>query len=247
MFPKLFSILVLLCVIQNAVSDFTIQLKEELLDVTNFNSSYYDPSNEVALKGELEEYIRNPFNARISFRGLSCNCQDLNCNCCAGIDLPKINFHRVTCTKFFVDKDELSFHLSFNVNGNRIFYTSVSLNNPPPLCFPFPSLRFLRFCIQFYDVYVVDKNLHACFDLETRLGNSPVLILHFNCVQLGAEGINWMKPQNLNQITNQTQQQVEEPVVYDDVDFEQVDLEDHPNHTTTLTPEEEAQIGQLKL
>ncbi|CAK9826043.1 hypothetical protein ANTRET_LOCUS3953 [Anthophora retusa] len=246
MFPKLFSILALLCVIQNAVSDFTIDLKDELLDVTNFNSSYYDPITEVALKGELEEYRRNPFNARITFRGRLCDCQDLNCNCCTGIHLPNINFHRVACTKFFVDPKEMNFYLSFNVNENRIFHTSVSLKNPPPLCFPFPSLRFLHFCIQFYEVYIVDKNLHACFDLETRLGNSQVLILHFNCVQLGAEGINWIKPQDLSQITDQTQQ-VDEPVVYDDVDFEQVDLEDNSNNATTLTPEEEAQIGQLKL
>lgn len=28
-----------------------------------------------------------------------------------------------------------------------------------------------------------------CFDLETRIQRAPVLVLHFNCMRLGADGV----------------------------------------------------------
>ena len=47
-----------------------------------------------------------------------------------------------------------------------------------------------------------------------------------------------------NQITSQSEQQIAEPEIYDEVNFEQQDLE---VHDVSSSPVEEALIGQLKL
>lgn len=51
----------------------------------------------------------------------------------------------------------------------------------------------------------------------------------------------------LNQMVTESEQQVTNSEIYDEVDFEQQDLEVHNNHMSMLTPEQETQIGQLKL
>lgn len=115
-----------------------------------------------------------------------------------------------------------------------------------------PYLPFVNFCMRLFDIYTVDRNLHACIDLETRIIGQPILILHFNCVKMGTDGISWSKPGEEDAVTLQTKPEaskpeVSEPEVYDEVDFEQQDLEVYVNYTSTLSPEEEALIGQLKL
>lgn len=131
-------------------------------------------------------------------------------------------------------------------------FTDVAAKNPPPLCTPMPYLPFVNFCMRLFDIYTVDRNLHACIDLETRIIGQPILILHFNCVKMGTDGISWSKPGEEDAVTLQTKPEaskpeVSEPEVYDEVDFEQQDLEVYVNYTSTLSPEEEALIGQLKL
>lgn len=33
-----------------------------------------------------------------------------------------------------------------------------------------------------------------CFDFETRIERAPVLVLHFECMQIGSNGVNFVKP-----------------------------------------------------
>lgn len=88
-------------------------------------------------------------------------------------------------------------------------------------------------------------------DLETRVVNWPVLILHFDCVKIGEDGISWMKPEDYGSAAHATQPGKPEicgPEEYDHVDFEPDSIETSSNQTSsTLTPEEEDHIGQLKL
>lgn len=55
---------------------------------------------------------------------------------------------------------------------------------------------------------------------------------------------NFDTEQAQNQITSQSGQQMNEPEIYDEVNFEQQNLE---VHDAPLSPAEEALIGQLKL
>jgi len=92
------------------------------------------------------------------------------------------------------------------------------------------------------------KNLHACIDLETLVVTWPILVLHFDCVKFGTNGISWIKPEDSN-VSHTAELAVMKPEanvpeIYDHVDFEP---EEFPNnHTSSITSEENI-IGQLKL
>ncbi|XP_014467432.1 PREDICTED: uncharacterized protein LOC106740678 [Dinoponera quadriceps] len=217
------------------------------IDLAQFNMVYYNLATQTGLKGELENTGRHPLtNARISFRGLGCNCLGLTCACCTGINLTAINFNRRTCTNFTYDPDEFSIKVAIMMNEREVFAYSLSAKNPPPLCVPFSYLPIINFCVRFFDIYTPGSNLHACIDFETRVVNWPILVLHFNCVKIGLDGISWTKPQDGSNAVLQAQSEASEPEVYDDVDFEHDPVFPN-NHTSGLTPEEEANIGQLKL
>ncbi|XP_076760799.1 uncharacterized protein LOC143429196 [Xylocopa sonorina] len=207
---------------------------------------YYDPVTGLGLKARLESFGRNPFNTKIAFRGLSCNCEGLTCKCCGGVNITAISFNHLTCTKFVYDPEEFAIKMTIIMNEKDIYSNTIAAKNPPPLCAPLPYLPIVNFCVRFFDIYTIGRNLHACIDLETRIIGQPILVLHFNCVKMGVDGISWTKPEEASNHTV-SEVQVSEPEVYDEVDFEQLDLEVYANYTSTLTPEEEAQIGQLKL
>jgi len=104
---------------------------------------------------------------------------------------------------------------------------------------------FVSFCVRFFDIYTSGKNLHACMDLETRVVSWPILILHFDCVKIGTDGIAWLKPENYENAFDATKPEICGPQEYDDVDFEPDSIE-IPSNQTSTRPEED-HIGQLKL
>ncbi|XP_053999749.1 uncharacterized protein LOC128887654 [Hylaeus anthracinus] len=249
MLYKLMNIFVLFLAIQNN-SSATIHRMEHHIDIRQYNASYYDVKTGIGLKAELEDSGRDPLTVKVGFRGLPCHCEQLTCSCCTGINMTAINFNRRACTKFTYDPSEFAIKLALSMNEREIYTNSFSVKNPPPLCSPMPYLPFASFCIRFFDMYTIGRNLHACIDLETRIVGSPILILHFNCVKVGADGISWSKPGNDSNavVALQTKPDVSELEEYDQVDFEQQDLEVYVNYTqSTLSPEQEALIGQLKL
>lgn len=80
----------------------------------------------------------------------------------------------------------------------------------------------------------------------------PVLTLHFDCMKVGTDGFSWMKPENNSSLPQIAElaiimPEVNGPEIYDQVDFEPESPEFLNNHTSSLTPEEEDNIGQLKL
>ncbi|KAG7206798.1 hypothetical protein KM043_000708 [Ampulex compressa] len=218
-----------------------------IADMSKYASAYYDPSTGVELKGELEDSSRLPLSAvRIAFRGLPCNCEQLTCGCCAGVKLSAINLDQRACTNFTLDPQEFAIKMAVIMNQREIYAHSLSAKNPPPLCAPLPYLPIVTFCVRFFDIHTSGRNFHACIDFETRLVNSPILVLHFNCVKMGVDGISWLKPED-NSNGPPTKPAVSEPEIYDEVNFEAQDAEYASNFTSMLTPEEEDQIGQLKL
>ncbi|TGZ49865.1 Replicase polyprotein 1a [Temnothorax longispinosus] len=220
-------------------------------NVTKFNSVFYDPNTRLGLKGALERIGRDPFPA-IGFRGVKCNCEGFTCGCCSGINITLFNLDRRTCTNFTYSPEDFAIKFNLIVNEREVLSTgSLSAKNPPPVCVPFYP-PFMSFCVRFFDVYTSGKNLHACIDLETLVVTWPVLILHFDCVKIGADGVSWMKPENGSNVSNTAplamlMSEVNGPEIYDPVDFEPDSVELPNNQTSILTPEQENNIGQLKL
>lgn len=105
---------------------YLISIRSICTDVAQYNSSYYNPGTRVGLKAELEDSGRNPFAAKIAFRGLSCQCEQLLCSCCAGINVTAIKFNRVTCTKLTYDPQVLGIKMAFTMNEREIYTNTVS-------------------------------------------------------------------------------------------------------------------------
>lgn len=101
--------------------------------------------------------------------------------------------------------------------------------------------------MRFFDVYTFERNLHACIDFETHVVSWPILILHFDCVKIGADGFSWMKPEETSVEVQAAKPIMAGPEVYDEVNFESDPTELPSSQTSSLTPEQEENIGQLKL
>ncbi|XP_078049809.1 uncharacterized protein LOC144476574 [Augochlora pura] len=247
MWAKTLCVFVLYLAVQTT-SAATLNSKSFSLDLSKYTATYYDPDTGVSLTPELENSGRDPLSTKVSFRGLPCHCENMQCTCCTGVNLTSLNFNRRACTKFTYDPSAFAINMALSMNEREIYSNTFSAKNPPPLCAPVPYLPFVNFCIRFFDLHTEGRNLHTCIDLETRIIGSPILTLHFNCVKVGIDGISWTQIRNdTSPSTIEMHTIVEEPEVYDEVEFEQQDLEVYANYTSTLSPEEEAQIGQLKL
>ncbi|KAK9890220.1 hypothetical protein WA026_010329 [Henosepilachna vigintioctopunctata] len=136
---------------------------------------------------------------RIGYRANGCSCQELTCGCCLGINMSQFDFNREGCMKFTYLPKEFAINMNVIMDGNPIYQNSVSAKNPPPFCMPFaipgtPIALPLDFCAKLYDIYTEEQNIHMCFDLEAKFSNAEVLVLHFDCMVMGAQGTRPLKP-----------------------------------------------------
>lgn len=83
---------------------------------------------------------------------------------------------------------------------SRIITTLIFTGrNPPPACLPVPIPYIpiqVHACARLFNVYTIGRNIHLCFDFETHLQGATVLILHFDCMRLGTEGVALLKPED---------------------------------------------------
>lgn len=62
----------------------------------------------------------------------------------------------------------------------------------------------LDFCIKIFEVEFNGPNVHMCMDWSARIEKAPVILLHFDCIEMGANGVSLLKPgQKPDQITGQ--------------------------------------------
>ncbi|KAL1492610.1 hypothetical protein ABEB36_010847 [Hypothenemus hampei] len=142
---------------------------------------------------------KRPSLQRIGFRSNGCTCQQFTCGCCLGINLNQFQINREGCMNFTYDPQEFSVSMDMIMDGNSVFSNSFSAKNPPPLCIPVPIPYIpiqVETCAKLYDIYTPGQNLHMCFDFETRIEKAPVLVLHFDCMRMGNDGVALVKPGN---------------------------------------------------
>ncbi|XP_014244933.1 uncharacterized protein LOC106664067 isoform X2 [Cimex lectularius] len=127
------------------------------------------------------------------FGFLPCSCEDeFNCGCC--VNLRFIRFKRAMCSNLTFDPMEFSILMKMDFDGAVILNRTLSAKNPPPACFDQPYIPGVRFCVNLFDIYTPGRNLHMCINFEARFINSPILVLEFDCIQMGNDGFIHAKP-----------------------------------------------------
>ncbi|CAH1164046.1 unnamed protein product [Phaedon cochleariae] len=202
-----------ICVIFAGI--FIICLYGDVIEIP-FSSPYYNPDTKKPLRmTSIENMLVNntkyatkqagPLKIsqktlrRVGFRSNGCNCQALNCGCCLGINLNQFNFNREGCMNFTYDPNEFAVNMNMYMNNNNIFSNSFSAKNPPPLCMPIPIPYIpiqVHACARVFNIHTPGSNLHLCLDFETRIQNAAVLVLHFDCIRMGLDGVAVLKPED---------------------------------------------------
>jgi hypothetical protein len=67
-----------------------------------------------------------------------------------------------------------------------------------------------------------------CVDFEARIANKPIVILHFDCLRVGADGFAFLKPEDEGGLGSSS------PVGLPDDDYDEVTEESNIIETTLL-------------
>ncbi|XP_050671098.1 uncharacterized protein LOC126969598 [Leptidea sinapis] len=216
--------------------DFWNRYQDKVMDVTDF-SVYYDlNTNETIRRMMPRPWYKPGWLLRLPFSGGPCECKQMQCTCCTGIRIQTLNYDRRTCTVLSYEPEDSIFNMDVKVNNATVFQNTYSARNPPPFCVPVPvpylPPGLVDMCVRLFDVSVVDGKFHICMDMDTRVDKAPVLILHFDCMDMGAGGVGLSKPGGSNNQTDSTTTTAVEPTqvnsdVYDPV-FEDKNITANP-------------------
>ncbi|XP_065348981.1 uncharacterized protein LOC135945306 [Cloeon dipterum] len=123
-----------------------------------------------------------------------CECVKNACGCCALYDISPLNFNHTGCLNFTYFPSDFAIQLNLLLSNVSIFNARVSGKNPPALCIPLPQLPILSLCIKLYDIHTDEQNLHSCLNMELRFNDWPLVVISFDCAQLGPAGVIFYKP-----------------------------------------------------
>ncbi|XP_046961085.1 uncharacterized protein LOC124530814 [Vanessa cardui] len=172
--------------------------EDNSMDVTDF-SVYYDIQTNKTIKRMMPRPWYKPgWLLRLPFRGGPCECDGLQCKCCTGVRIQAFNFDRRTCATLTYEPMDSTLDLDVMMNNASVFRDSFSTRNPPPFCIPIPvpylPPGLVDMCVRLFDISIVEQRLHVCMDMDTRIDKAPVVILHFDCMDMGARGVGLSKP-----------------------------------------------------
>lgn len=71
----------------------------------------------------------------------------------------------------------------------------ISARNPSPFCIPIMLGIPMAMCVQLSNIAVVGNNLNMCMDFMINMGAAQLLQMHFQCMMVGAQGLQWVDPE----------------------------------------------------
>lgn len=89
---------------------------------------------------------------------------------------------------------DLEMELDIILNRKAVIMYKLSAHNPPPFCIPVPLPIPVNLCMQVYDIQTVGTNLHMCMKWIVKVLSNDIFMLHFNCIEVGTDGIHLAKP-----------------------------------------------------
>ncbi|CAH2239529.1 jg21533 [Pararge aegeria aegeria] len=172
--------------------------EDKSMDVADF-SVYYDLETNKTIRTMMPRpWYRPGWLLRLPFQGGPCKCDSMRCKCCTGIRVQALNLDRQTCGILTYDPQQSMIDFEVVMNNASVLRESFSSRNPPPFCVPVPvpylPPGLVDMCVRLFDVNLVDQRLHVCMDMDTRIDKAPIVILHFDCMDMGAGGVSLTKP-----------------------------------------------------
>ncbi|XP_077989056.1 uncharacterized protein LOC144443451 [Glandiceps talaboti] len=117
-----------------------------------------------------------------NLKGTGCECNSTSCGCCADLVIEKIELNTTVCVNVSYLPEELGFSFTLSLGGEVIYNETVSVKNPPPICFGVPYLeKYFGICIHFYDMEYSTSKLSGCIKLEARLYDVVVESIELGC------------------------------------------------------------------
>ncbi|XP_060516065.1 uncharacterized protein LOC132695676 [Cylas formicarius] len=139
----------------------------------------------------LSTTTRKPFLQ--GFR-VPCSCSGWECGCCTGYILDRLN--QKVCMNLTLDLEEFHVSAAINLNGKPLYKNTISGKNPPPMCIRLPRFRFIKFCVQFSNIYIANRNIHLCIDAEANWEDITLVEWSFDCVRMGVSGVAVVAPED---------------------------------------------------
>ncbi|XP_066272497.1 uncharacterized protein [Branchiostoma lanceolatum] len=115
-----------------------------------------------------------------------CNCTVRNCGCCADLVVEKVGLNDTGCLNVTYDPDDLAISILFSLDGKILVNQTLSVRNPPPVCFGVPFLHdYVSLCLKFYDMHYSVAKMSGCAKVQVKLYH--VLSEEFNlgCFKMG--------------------------------------------------------------
>lgn len=238
---KTFAIFICLCIFIQFESGFAgrrliFNNLEDAMDVTDF-SVYYDINTNNTIKKMMPRPWYQPgWRLRLPFQGGKCTCDTFKCTCCSGMRVKQLGFDKQTCAELNFEPNEGRLGLNVRMSNETVLSKMYSVANPPPFCIPIPipsvPIPLLDMCIRLFDITFDWNKMHVCMDWDTRIDKAPVVILHFDCMNLGEGGVTLTKPGSTHQGVVDTEGTTEPPQLNVDVYDPVTEMED----ITTKTP-----------
>ncbi|XP_075157718.1 uncharacterized protein LOC142230984 [Haematobia irritans] len=158
------------------------------------NNTLLPPTVSVSRGRNLAKMKFSPKGSIWSTFGKPCECTGPLCGCCVGIKVKQFNFDQKMCANVTFVQTKQELNLEMFLNGNQSAKYAVSARNPSPFCIPIMLNIPMSMCVQMSDVGLQGDNMHACMDFMVQLATTGLFEMHFQCMQMGAQGAQWVLP-----------------------------------------------------
>lgn len=64
------------------------------------------------------------------------------------------------------------------------------------MCIRVPRVPFIRFCVEFSNIYFASRNIHLCIDMEANWDQITLLEWSFDCIRMGTSGVAVVGPED---------------------------------------------------
>jgi hypothetical protein len=61
--------------------------------------------------------------------------------------------------------------------------------------------------MKLFNVFTPGQNIHMCMDMIAQIQKAPVIVMHFDCMRMGMDGITGLKPEDGGGLTSSVSQE----------------------------------------